>query len=189
MGTDFVPGKRDQRYRWYKNLSGTVVAEAVDGVTTKMDATDTAQEITDAARILEQQTEDAALQVLRAKVKNWKTLSGWSASGSEQVLQLSGSGSTLDPASYKTSLKAALVPGGVSVGFTKKGVTAVNVYSRLSGSAGWQKIGMSTEAPFIDHTPLKQTGVPEKREYMGRGLLHDEEIGQDSDTVGITFAG
>ncbi len=110
MGTDFIPGKRAQRYRFYKNISTNVVAEAVkfgapaadatavkaavDGVTTRMDATDTAQAATEAARQLEGDTEAAALQLLRAKVRNWKTLAGWAASGSEQILQLSGTGSS-----------------------------------------------------------------------------------------------
>ena len=86
MGSDYVPNKRDSRYRFYKNISGNVVAEAVkfgapagdatalkaavDGVITKMDATDTASEATDAARQLEMDTEAAAQQFLRAKVKN-----------------------------------------------------------------------------------------------------------------------
>ncbi len=174
MGTDFIPGKRDQRYRFYKNISTNVVAEAVkfgapaadatavkaavDGVTTRMDATDTAQ-------------------------------AGWAASGSEQILQLSGTGSSFDPATYQTTLKTSPVPGGVRVDFTKKGATAVNIYMRVRGAASWNKIGMDTETPYTDTTPAAQAGKPEVREYMGRGLLHDEEIGLDSDVVTGTFTG
>jgi hypothetical protein len=202
---DYVPDKRDQRYRWYKNISDKVTAEAVkfgappadatatktlvDGIVTKMDATDTAQGTTDSARQLEYDTEAAGLQQLRAKVKNWKTLSGWAGSGSEQVLQLSGAGPAFDPASYKTTLKTSNVLGGIRVDFIKKGVAAVNIYMRVRGTGNFHKIGMDTETPYLDSTPLTQTGVPEVREYMGRGVLHDEEIGQDSDVVSATFAG
>ena len=167
----------------------TATKLAVDGVITKMDATDTAQETTDAARQSEYDTEAAAQQILRAKVRNWKTLTGWAASGSEQVLQLSGAGPSFDPASYKTTLKTSKVPGGVRVDFTKKGATAVNIYMRVRGQANWRHIGMDTETPYTDTTPLAQPNVPETREYMGRGVLHDEEIGQDSDVVTGTFAG
>lgn len=202
---DYVPRPRDQRYRWWQNISTNITAEAVkfgapsgdatavkaqaDGVTGKMDATDAAQEATDAARVSERDTEALALQTVRAKVKNWKTLSGWAASGSEQVLQLSGAGAAFDPAGYKTSLKTSNVPGGIRVDFTKKGAAAVNIYMRRNGASGWTKIGMDTETPYLDSTPLAQTGVPEVREYMGRGVLHDEEIGQNSDVVSATFAG
>jgi hypothetical protein len=202
---DYIPRQRDTRYRWYKNLSGNVVAEAVkmgavagdataikavaDGIIARMDATDAAQEAVDSARTLEQNTEAAGLLQIRAKVKNWKTLANYASSGSEDVLQMRGTDSGFDPASYKTTLKVSLVPGGVRVDFTKKGATAVNIYMRVRGTANWRKIGMDTESPYTDTTPLAQAGAPEVREYMGRGVLHDEEIGQDSDVVSCTFAG
>lgn len=202
---DYVPDKRDTRYQWYLNLSNNVVAEAVkfggapadatamkalvDGVIAKMDATAAAQDAVDGARLIERNTETAALAELRTKVRNWKTLSGWAASGSEAVLQLRSSGPAFDPLAYKTVLKVQLVPGGVRVDFTKKGVDGVIIYMRVRGSATWRKIGMDTEAPYIDSTPLASPGVAEVREYMARGFLHDEEIGQDSDVVSITFAG
>ena len=205
MSVDYIPRQRDQRYRWYKNISTNIVAEAVkfggppadatgvkaavDSVTTKMDATDAAQATTDAARQQESDTEAGVLQLLRAKVRNWKTLPGWAASGSEQILQLAGTGSGFDPASYQTSLKTSPVPGGVRVDFTKKGATAVNIYMRVRGAANWNHIGMDTETPYIDSTPSAAPGKPEVREYMGRGLLHDEEIGLDSDVVTGTFTG
>jgi hypothetical protein len=44
-------------------------------------------------------------------------------------------------------------------------------------------------SPYFDNSPLAQAGVAEKREYMGRGVLHDQEIGVDSDIVTVTFGG
>ena len=205
MLQDYVPRKRDERYRWYGNLSDNVVAEAVkfggvpgdatavkgvvDGIIAKMDATNTAQDAVNSARTLETNAETAGLAQLRAKVKNWKTLPGWATSGSEDVLELSGSSTTFDPAGYQTTLTVAVVPGGVQVNFTKKGVEGVAVYSRLIGAANWKKAGSANHSPFIDHTPLAAAGVPEQRQYMARGVVNDAEIGQDSDAVSVTVAG
>ena len=206
MSQDYVPKPRDERYRWYKNISTNVVAEAVkfggvaadataikaivDGIMAKMDATKTAQDALDAARMLETEAEAVGLAQLRAKVKNWKTLSGWAASGSEGVLELSGTGSSFDPATYQTTLTASLVPGGVKLAFNKKGVEGMALYSRLAGTTlTWTKIGSCNHSPFIDHTPLAKAGVPEQREYMARGIIKDAEVGHDSDAVTVTFAG
>jgi len=202
---DYIPYKRDPRYLWYKNLSANVVAEAVkmgvapadataikaiaDGIIAKYDATNAAQLALDSARLLEGSTEAAGLAQIRAKVRNWKTLTNYPASGSEAVLQLKGTDSPFDPATYKPVIKVKTVPGGVQVAFTKKGVDGVAVYMRVAGTTTWRKVGMDTESPFTDTTPLAAAGVPENREYKGRGVLHDEEIGLDSDTANVTFAG
>jgi hypothetical protein len=201
---DYIPTQRDPRYQWYKNISANVVAEAVkfggvaadatamkalvDGITAKYDATNAAQQALDGARLIERSTETAALIQLRAKVKNWKTLAGYPASGSEGVLQLKGAESAFDPNTYKPELKASVVAGGVKIEFKKKGVTAVSIYMRR-GAGAWQKLGIDTESPYLDSAPLATAGVAELREYKARGILHDEEIGVDSDVVSATYAG
>ena len=134
-------------------------------------------------------SEAATLAQIRAKVRNWKTLTNYPTSGSEAVLQLRGTDAAFDPATYQPVIKVSVVPGGVQVGFTKKGVDGVAIYMRLRGAVNWHKIGMDTESPFTDTTPLAAAGVAEVREYMGRGVLHDAEIGLDSDIMSITFAG
>ena len=202
---DYIPYKRDPRYLWYKNLSANVVAEAVkfggvagdataikavaDGIIAKYDATNAAQLALDSARLLEGSTETAGLAQIRAKVRNWKTLAGYPASGSEAVLQLKGTDSPFDPVSYKPVIKVKTVPGGVQVAFTKKGVDGLAIYMRVAGATAWRKVGMDTESPFTDTTPLAVAGVPENREYMARGVLHDEELTTNSDAANVTFAG
>ena len=202
---DFMPPKRSDRYRWYKNLSGNVVAEAVkfggvaadatamkaqaDAIIAKMDATEAAAAALDAARELEQSVEKTNDALIRAKVRNWKTLPGWAASGSEAVLQMKGSAVNFDPNTYKPVLKVTVEADVVKVAFTKKGVDGVAIYTRLRGTAAWRKLAMDTLSPYFDNSPLAQAGVAEKREYMGRGVLHDQEIGVDSDIVTITFGG
>ena len=133
-----------------------------------------------------EKTNDA---LIRAKARNWKTLPGWAASGSEAVLQMKGSAVNFDPNAYKTVLKVTVEADVVKVAFTKKGVDGVAIYSRLRGTAIWHKVAVDTLSPYYDNSPLAQAGVAEKREYMGRGVLHDQEIGVDSDIVTITFGG
>lgn len=202
---DYIPVKRDPRYLWYKNLSENVVAEAVkfggvagdatavkaiaDGIIAKYDATNAAQAAVDAARQIERNTEVAGQAEIRAKVRNWKTLTNYPASGSEAVLQLKGTEAAVDPATYKPVIKVKAVPGGVQVSFVKKGVDGLVIYMRVAGTTAWRKVGMDTASPFLDTTPLTTAGVPEVREYMARGILHDVELVTDSDTVSVTFAG
>ena len=202
---DWIPPKRSDRYLWYKNLSGNVVAEAVkfggvpadatamkaqaDAIIAKMDATQVAAGTLDAARQTEEGLEKTNDALIRAKVRNWKTLPGWAASGSEAVLQLKGPAINFDPNTYKPELKVTVEADVVKVAFTKKGVDGVAIYSRLHGPTAWHKVALDTVSPYFDNSPLAQPGVAETREYMGRGVLHDQEIGVDSDVVIITFGG
>ena len=117
---------------------------------------------------------------LRAKVCNWKTLPNYPASGSEAVLQLKGSEVPFDPGSYKPLLSASLASGGIRLDFPK-GVDAVAIYMRLRGTIHWTHIGTHSLSPHLDTTPLTVADVAEAREYMGRGVLHDQEIGLDND--------
>ena len=202
---DYVPTKRTERKEWYENMSDHVVDEAakfhgapadaldvkakVDSIIAKFKATDDAQVALDGARLIEHATEAADLVLLRAKIKNWKTLPDFPGSGSEGVLQLHGASSGFDPHTYKPVFKASLVTGGVRLDFFKKGADAMRFKMRLQGAVNWTKLGENTTSPFTDTTPLTTPGVAETREYMAHGLLHGEEIGLDSEVVLVVFAG
>lgn len=202
---DYVPNKRNDRYLWYKNLSdnvdtegpkfGLTAAEATaakalaDGVIAKMEAADAAVAAMDGARQIERTTEATNLAEIRAKVRNWKTLSGFPPSGSEAVLKLKGAEEGFDPATYKPLIKASIDAGKIKIDFNRRGADGVAVYCRLRGTATWRKIGSDTNPPYFDTAPLAQPNVPEVREYMARGMINDNEIGLDSDIVSITFAG
>jgi hypothetical protein len=204
-GRQGILAKRNDRYKWYQNLSGNVVAEAVkfggqaadalavkalaDTLIANHGATNTAQRALDGIRLVENNTEAAHQALIRAYVRNWKTLPAYPASGSEAVLHLKGVVVPFNPLTYQTVIKVSLVPGGVRVSFIKNGADGVDFYMRVVGTANWRKVGMATESPFTDITPLAVAGVPEQREYMARGFQHDVEIGVDSATVSIIFAG
>lgn len=200
-----MPKPRAARHAWYRNIRDSVESEAVkiggkpedaatlktlaSDIVDKMDATDQADRAASAARQSERDTEAAALKQFRAIIRHWKTLPNYAASGSEAALKLHGTDAALDRDNYKPAIQVSLAPGKVLIKFIKKGATGVAIYSRLSGAADWRKIGTATRSPFTDKTPLARAGVPELREYMARGILHDAEFGQDSDVANITFAG
>ncbi len=202
---DYVPTKRDSRYVWLKNLSDNITAEAVkfgapsgdativknaaDDLLAKMDATNAADAALKGARAAEATALAADMAVLRAKVRNFKTLPLWASSGSEGVLQVKGTEPPPAPGIYKPVLTVKIEGGHPVVDFDKLGVDAMAIYSRLHSTDPFVRLAIDTEAPYVDTRPLAQAGVAEVREYMGRGMVGDEEVGQDSDIVRIAFAG
>lgn len=202
---DYVPRKRAERRQWLQNLKdkapaeaakigapaddGTRVVTLADGIITKLDATDAAQSALDGAREIEGGTEAANLAALRGIFRNWKTLPGYPASGSESVLGLKGSDGAVDPATYKPVITVSIKGGQITVEFDKKGVDAMAIYCRLRGTQVWRKLAVDTYSPYIDTMPLTQAGVPEVREYMARGVIDDVEIGLESDIVSLTYGG
>jgi hypothetical protein len=202
---DYIPTKRAERYLWWKKIRDSIETEgpkfalapadvtAAKAVATnqclKMEATDDAETALDGARATEKSVTTTNTAAIRGYVRNWKTLSGYPASGSEGVLGLKGSESTFDPSSFKSVIKLSLDGNQIKLEFTKAGVDAVVVYSRLRGSLGWTKLGTDSASPYYDTRPLGQPGVAEVREYMVRGLLDDEEVGLDSDIGSIAFGG
>lgn len=204
---DFIPNKRAERYLWWKNLKDNLATEGpkmgltapqitaaqavVDDQVTKMDARDAAKGALDAAINLETLADSTNEAAIRTAIRNWKTLPGYASSGSEAVLQLKGSsGPDLDPVTYKPVLTKLTVTGGqIRIDFTKAGVDALNIYTRLRGTVGWRKLAMDSASPYYDTEPLANANQPETREYKARGVKDDVEIGQDSDVVSIVFGG
>lgn len=202
---DYVPRKRDTRHPWLTKLSEKVSAEAVkfgapapdatvvktaaDDIIAKMNATNAAAAVLNGLRQQEATALAAGLATIRAKVRNFKTLPLWAASGSEAVLELKGSGPEFDAGSYKPVITLTIEAGKIVVDFDKDGADGLAIYGRLRGTAAWQKLGVDYEAPYYDTRPLAQAGVAEVREFMARGIVGDDEIGQDSDIVSIAFAG
>lgn len=131
----------------------------------------------------------AGIATIRARVRNFKTLPLWAASGSEAVLELKGSGPAFEPGVYKPVITVTIEAGKIVIDFAKDGADGLAIYGRLRGTTAWQKLGVDYEAPYYDTRPLAQAGVAEVREFMARGVVGDDEIGQDSDIVSIAFAG
>lgn len=202
---DFIPNKRTDNKAWWTTLrdKGTTelakinlpaadiaaaVATATDQVA-KMQATDDAESALAAARTVEKNAVTDNEAAIRLAVRNWKTNPAYASSGIEGSLSLKGAGTGFDPTTFKTVLKLSIVGGQIRVDFIKGKCDSVAIYSRLRGSQGWTKLGTDSSSPYYDTSPLAAPNVPETREYMGVGVLDDEEIGQPSDIVSIVFGG
>ena len=79
--------------------------------------------------------------------------------------------------------------GHVRLKFTKGSSDGVNLYTRLRGQSAWTFLARDTNSPYDDHRPLTAPGVPETREYQAYGVLKDDQIGQPSTIVSVTFGG
>ena len=84
------------------------------------------------------------------------------------------------------------MPGYAQIAYDKLGVEGMNVYSHPVGSTdptAWERLATSHHSPYHDVRPLQVPGKAENREYYLRGEIHDVEIGLNSDTIKVAFAG
>ena len=96
----------------------------------------------------------------------------------------------IDPNTARPAIEAEAQPGRVKITGKKPGFETVNLYSRIKGSVQWKLIAVRKRRfPFYDEAPLAVAGTPEVREYMGIGVVKDEEIGQQSEIVEVVYAG
>ncbi len=138
----------------------------------------------DAAQVFAQQV--APLRALIDQLKTNPKLTD----GMGTDMRIFTSTTVHNPADTKPSIKVKAEPGHVTVTGSKDYAELVNIYMRIAGTTAWILVGVRRKKfPFDDQTPLKQAGVPEVREYMGRGVINDEEVGLASDIVTVTFAG
>jgi hypothetical protein len=201
---DYIPSKRANQKQWWTKISTDIntegpkmtltapqiaAAKAVaDDQVAKMEATDSAKLALDGARAMEATATPANELAIRGFVRNWKTLPGYAASGSEGVLSLKGTEPAFDPSTFKTVLKITIDGGKPKIGFNKDGVDMVVIYCRLKGTAGWRRLGTDSSSPYYDTEPLANPNLPEVREYMAMGMIDDIEIGLPSDIVSITLS-
>ena len=106
-----------------------------------------------------------------------------------QDLGIVGTSPAPDFPNMKPALTLKVFPGHINIGFTKKGFTGVNIYTRLQGISNWTFLARDTNSPYTDNRPLAIPGTAETREYMAMGLDTDDEVGQQSDIVSTLFGG
>lgn len=202
---DYLPKERAERKNWWLNLktqgptelakinlSPTEITDIVDLATEQhanMQATDDLEAQLKAARAMEKTATLQNVPVMRLGVRNWKTRPLYASSGIEGTLLLKGAASNFDPLTFKTDLKLSIVGGHIRVDFTKDECDSIAVYCRLRGTSAWTLLGTDTRSPYYDTNPLANPNVPEVREYMGMGVIDNEEIGVPSDIVSIVFGG
>lgn len=201
---DYIPNNEGDYADWLQNLwtklpthgptlgmTSTQISDLRGLIQAQKDLHDDAEEARAHATAMEAQEASGKTALdanLRAKVRNWKTLAGYSQMIGED-LKLIGVGAELDEENYKPEITAKIVGGEIRITFKKKGVDGVNVYCRLRGTSAWRKLAFDSTSPYVDTEPLANPAVPETREYKAMGVIKDVEIGQPSDIVSVTFAG
>ena len=104
-------------------------------------------------------------------------------------LQVVGTDDNFNPLTFQTTLTYVLFMGYVQLNFVKAGFLGVNIYTRLKGQANWTWLALDTESPYMDTRPLSVAGVPETREYIAYGYLHDTQMPVASKILPVVFPG
>ena len=134
------------------------------------------------------QTDLAKTGPVRTAINQWKA-SGLLTAAMEQDIAVVGTGAVVAPPAYQAKINAEVRPGFVRITFKKLGVDGLNIYVRLTGQTIWRKLSFDSNSPYDDHTALAVAGTAEVREYRALGVIADEEVGQPSDIVSVTFGG
>lgn len=207
MSSNFIPHSAENRLVWFKNLKNTVdaqtgtlgwSAEKISGFHDALDPLLNAyQALSDADRDYRQASGDAqhrfatGIEKLRALIAEIKTNPAFT-DGMGAAMRIFSTSTGPGEADIKPVLTAVAGRGHVRLSGSKNYAETVNLYlRRKAGPAGeWTVIGIKRKHfPFDDEIPLAVPGVPEEREYMARGVIGDDEVGQDSDIVTVTYAG
>lgn len=131
-------------------------------------------------------------------------------------LKIEADETSFDAENYKPEGSAKAVQNVVTIKFSKNGVDAIAVYSKVTAGATetnaappapgtpgalgapgvpnkkaaepMVKLAVVSHSPFVDNRPLAVAGQPEVREYYLRGVLRDVEIGVPSNYIRVTVS-
>jgi hypothetical protein len=151
------------------------------------------QAAVDAAALLRQTTASAteafteANTDFRALVNELKNNPGFD-DGIGEEMGVASTATQRQDSAIKPRLTATGHRGGVTLDGSKDYAETVNLYMRILGETVWRLIAIKRKRlPFEDQLPPAKPGTPEVREYMARGVIGDDEVGQESDIVTATF--
>ncbi len=202
---DLVPPADDAKIIWLTNLRDTIDDwSAILGITAarvtqikawcnalidEINATNTAKQAWLSAAAAKATQETASLAGLRGEINQWKANPAMTPA-IEAAMKIVGGGSSFDPNTYKAEItKVEVIAGHVQIKFRKGPTQGVNIYSRLKGQSAWKFVSRDTNSPYDDYSALAVPGTAEVREYQAYGVLNDQQIGQPSDIVSVTFGG
>ncbi|WP_026768560.1 hypothetical protein [Asinibacterium sp. OR53] len=129
-----------------------------------------------------------SLQLIRTVITRIKTLPAYTLNAGKE-LGIVASNRLVDENSLKPTLVGTAYDGYVSLSFNKQGMPGISLYSRLKGELEWQELDVAKSSPYLDYTPLAQTGKPETREYMAYYYDGFQETGFASDIVSVVYGG
>jgi hypothetical protein len=204
MSKDFIPPSHPKLYTWLTAYNGALASRGPalgvsSGVITATQAriasyqagADAVLPAKDAYKSVVANRNDlrkSLVPFLRKQIRAMKANGAYTAADGKLFGMLT-SAPAFDHATFKTKLRVRLDGGIIRIAWTKRRVDSVNIYGRLAGQSAWTLLGRDSESPYLDQRPLANPAVPEKREYMARGVVNDVEIGVDSDIVTVVFAG
>lgn len=201
---DFIPASNDQLDTWEENFAAKlpthnatvrITAAEVAAVTTAITNHRTAF----AAQVSAKATYHGAVEDTRAKKKAALTSPGSirpiakKIKTSPNYTLLIGQELGIEPIDVPLNLdnlKPFLklfknADGSIRITWKKGFVAAINIYSKRGDEATFTLLATVTLTSFKDVRP-NLNGAPEKREYFGRLVYKDVEVGQQSDVASIT---
>lgn len=201
---DYLPSSNDQFDTWEENFSTklplhnaqvSVSAAEVAAITALITTHRTAF----AAQISAEATYHAAVQDNKAKKKTevsnpgaLRSLIKKIKSSANYTLQI-GQDLGIEPIEIPLNLddlKPFLklfknADGSIRITWKKGFVIAINIYCKRGDETTFTLLSTVTLTSFVDARP-NLNGAPEKREYFGRLVYKDVEVGQQSDVASIT---
>ncbi len=201
---DFIPSADPEKIIWLTNLktklggyaatlglSAARVAQIVawcDDLIATINAAAQAKRDWLSASAAQGTQEKTSLAGIRGEIAQWKPHPAMTDAIAAD-LKLVGTGSAFNPDTFKAQITAEIVSGHVRVKFKKGQTDGIALYCRLKGQSAWRFVSRDTNSPYDDFTALAVAGTAEVREYQAYGVLNDQQIGQPSDIVTVTFGG
>ena len=201
---DYIPSADDAKIIWLTNLKESIDAySAALGITAarvtqikawcdaligSINATNTAKQAWLSVAAGKATQETTSLGGLRGEIAQWKPNPNMTPA-IEAALKIVGGGGGFDPNTFKADITGEAFSGYVRIKFKKGHTNGINLFYRLKGQSVWKFVSRDTNSPYDDHTPLAVPATPETREYQAFGVLNDQQIGQASDIVSVTFGG
>ncbi len=202
--SDYIPHTDDDRLTWNNNmkskiatqgpvlgltvLESTQMEDISDGIITTIEDCSTAH----IASLVATATKDTIVskgeKEQRVVINRMKKNKNFTLAIGED-LQINTIVDTEKLAESKAKIKLEVKPGKVVISFVKGKLNGMNIYERLAGTIGWEKLAYNSYSPYEDKRPLAVAGVSEHREYMGIGVIHDAEVTLQSDIMEVIYGG
>lgn len=196
----YIPDREGQLIIWLENF---IVKIGTHGATLDLDPAeiselqDRAQAIIDAINLTTQKKDQWKAQVetknttkgdnttfITSKVTQFKEEETYTPAIGDD-LGVIGPEQGFDSLTYQPTLTVQNIQQGRLLKFSKSETDGVNVYRRPKGGTEWTFLAMDTKSPYLDSEDFAS---PTEVEYKVVGVIDNEEIGVDSDIVGITTA-
>ena len=204
MKRKYIPTNEGDLITWLQNVSRQIPAigaalgmsaadiqlmqETADKIVTKIGAYNYAKTEYNRTRADKETEKLAGLSYLVVALTHLMANPNWTDAFAN-TLATNSTPTVLDFTSYKAEVKCKVTGGEVLLRILKRGVKAVNIYSRIGNTGPFvllERVNMST---YIDRRSLATPGIAEIRQYMVMGVHNDKEIGLPSDIITISYAG